>query len=93
MKFQNKKEELRQTIGLVALIISLGAISLQIWVLFSALEAFFQRRFEILLPSVFLSGLAFLACGASALLTKVNFIKGLSEGRTKTYQTKNYRRE
>lgn len=75
MRFQNKREEFRQTLESVCLIVSFGAIFLQIWVLLSGLEAFFQKRYENLLPSVFLSGLAFLACGISALLTRIDFLR------------------
>ena len=89
MRFLNKKEEFVHTVESVGLIISLGAIFLQIWVLISGIEAYFKGQYIHLLPSVILSGFAFMVCGISVFLTKLNFLKGTTEGRTKTYQ-KNY---
>lgn len=88
MKFANKQEDITRTLEMVALLISLGAIFLQIWVLISAIETYFKGNFSHLLPSVILSGLAFLACGFSVYLTNVDFLRGMSEGRSKTYQKK-----
>lgn len=88
MKFVNKREDITSTIETVALLISLGAIFLQIWVLISAIETFLKGNFSQLFPSVILSGLAFLACGFSVFLTNIEFLKGMSEGRSKTYQKK-----
>ena len=90
MRFSNKQEDFVHTIETVALIISLGAIFLQIWVLLSGIEAYFKGKYTHLLPSVILSGLAFVACGISVLLTNMHFLKGMTEGRSKTYQKKNY---
>ncbi len=86
MRFANKKEEFTQMIEAVALLVSLGAMFLQIWVLFSAIESYFQRNYVNLLPSVILSGLAFMACGGSILLTQIDFFKGVTEGRSRSYQ-------
>jgi hypothetical protein len=88
VRFSNKQEDFVHTIESVALIISLGAIFLQIWVLLSGIEAYFKGHYANLLPSVILSGLAFMACGVSVLLTNINFLKGMTEGRSKTYQKK-----
>lgn len=88
MRFENKKENFVRAIETVALFISLGAIFLQIWILISGLESYFNDRHEHLMPSVVLSGLAFMACGLGVLLTNLDFLKGMSEGRTKTYQKK-----
>ncbi len=89
MRFSNKKEYFAQTMETMALIISLGAIFLQIWVLLSGIEAYFKGKYANLLPSVILSGLAFMACGVSIFLTNLDFLKGMTEGRSKTYQKKN----
>lgn len=86
MRFSNKRENFAQTTETMALIISLGAIFFQIWVLFSAIESFFRGQYTNLLPSVILSALAFLAAGVAVILTNINSFKGATEGRTKTYQ-------
>jgi len=89
MRFSNKKEDFVRTVETVALIISLGAMFLQIWILLSGIEAYFKGNYANLLPSVLLSGLAFIACGVSVLLTNMDFLKGVTEGRGKTYQKEN----
>jgi|CXWL01.1.fsa_nt_gi hypothetical protein len=89
MRFANKKEEFVRAVETVALIISFGGIFLQIWVLISGLESYFKGKYENLLPSVILSGLAFLACGIGIFLTNLDFLKGMSDGRTKTYRKSN----
>ena len=88
MRFQNKNEEFLSSVATFCLILSLGAVFLQIWVIISAIEAYFQGKVEHLLPAVILSGLAFAGCGISALLTGIDFLKGMAEGRTRTYQKK-----
>lgn len=85
MRFENKKEQFTQLVERLGLIISLGAIFLQIWVLISGVEAYLRGRNELLFPSVILSGLALLACGVSVALTNLNFLKGIRVGRSKTY--------
>ncbi len=70
MRFADKRQEFIRSVESVALLISLGAVFLQIWVLISALEAYFQGKFEHLGPSVILSALALAACGLSVFLTK-----------------------
>jgi hypothetical protein len=86
MRFADKKHEFRRTIEMVCLFMSLGAVFLQIWVLVTAIDAYFKNNFHIIVPLVILSGLSFLICGLSFYLTDVNFLKGITEGRTKTYQ-------
>ncbi len=90
MRFSNKKQDFMRTMETVALIISLGAIFLQIWVLLSGIEAYSKGQYANLLPSVILSGLAFAACGVSVLLTKIDFLKGMTESRSRTYKNKNF---
>jgi hypothetical protein len=86
MKFKNKIEEFHQMLELLCLIISLGAVFFQIWILISGVQAYFEGKFENIVPAVILSGIAFLVCGVSALLTGVDPMKGIAQGRTKTYQ-------
>lgn len=86
MKFKNKLEEFHNTLEFLCVIISLGAVFFQIWILISAVQAYFDGKFNNLFPSVILSGIAFIACGISALLTGANPMKGVTQGRTKTYQ-------
>ena len=88
MRFKNKIQEFHDSIEFVCLIVSLGAIFLQIWLVISAIQAYFEQKWDNLLPAVILSGMAFVACGISALLTGINPMKGITEGRTKTYQKK-----
>ncbi len=88
MKFLDKREEFVHTIETVCLFICLGAIFFQIWILLSAIESSFKGNVTSLLPSMILSGLAFITCGVSVLLTNMGFLKGMSEDRSKTYQKK-----
>lgn len=86
MRFKNKIEEFHHTLEFLCVIISLGAVFFQIWILISAVQAYFEGKFVNLLPAVILSAVAFLFCGVSALLTGVDPMKGITRGRTKTYQ-------
>ena len=88
MKFSDKREEFVYTIETVCLFICLGAIFFQIWILLSAIESSFKGNLKLLLPSMILSGLAFITCGVSILLTNMDFLKEMTEGRSKTYQKK-----
>lgn len=88
MRFSNKKEAFINMVEWVALAMSLGAVFLQIWVLISALEMYFEKRYEHLLPSVILSAAALLVCGLSVYLTKIKFLEGMADGRSDTYQNK-----
>ncbi len=90
MRFANKKEDFLRTVEAVGLIISMGAVFLQIWILLSGIESFFKGNYSNLFPSMILSGFAFLACLFSIFLTKIDFLKGMNEGRSKSYQKKNY---
>lgn len=85
MRFVDKKAYFQKTIETVCLFLSSGAVFLQIMVLGNAIEAYQSGNFSVLLPLMLLSGFAFVICGINVLLTKVNFLKGITEGRTKTY--------
>ncbi len=86
MRFADKREDFVRSVETVALLLSVGAVFLQIWVLISALEAYFKGDYEHLGYSVILSALALAACSVSVFLTKLPFLKGMTEGRGKTYQ-------
>lgn len=86
MRFADKREDFVRSVETMALLLSLGAVFLQIWILISALEADFKGQYEHLGPSVILSALALAACSVSVFLTKLPFLKGMTEGRSKTYQ-------
>lgn len=86
MRFKNKNEEFHQTLEFMCLIVSLGAVFFQIWILISGVQSYFEGKFENLFPAMILSGAALLVCGVSALLTGVDPMKGITQGRTKTYQ-------
>ena len=89
MRFSDKKEDFSHMIEAVGLMISLGAVFLQVWVLISGIESYLNGKYINLLPSVILSGIAFLACGGSILLINIDFFKQTRAGRSKTYQNKN----
>ncbi len=86
MRFIDKKAEFQQTMESVCLFMSLGAVFFQIWVLMIALDAYMKGVFHIVIPLTILSGLGLLVCGASVYLTQINYLKGITEGRTQTYQ-------
>lgn len=85
MKFQDKQAGIVGMVETVCLILSLGAIFLQIWILLSGLEAYFQGNPESLSGSLVLSGVAVFVCALAAWTTTIDFMKGLKEGRTVTY--------
>ena len=71
MKFSNKKEDFNLMVEAVGLMISLGAVFFQVWILLSGIESYLSGKYANLLPSVILSGAAFLACGGSILLINI----------------------
>ncbi len=85
MKFRDVRQENRNSVEFVCLLLSLGAIFFQIWILSSSWEAFFQGNSYRLIPGVILSFIAFLVCALTAWTTGMSFMKGMDEGRTKTY--------
>ena len=86
MKFRDVRMDTKNTVELVCLFLSLGAIFFQIWILATSWEAYFQGHTQRLLPSVILSFFGFAICGLTAWTTGMSFMKGMEEGRTKTYQ-------
>jgi len=69
----------------VCLILSCGAVFLQIWILSSAIEAWFEGTTHGLIASVILSGVALLTCLLTAWTTTLDFTKGIVEGGTVSY--------
>lgn len=69
MKFKNRQTENAQMIENVCLILSLGAIFIQIWILFSAMESHLEGESSHLMGAAVLSGIALLCCGLTAFTT------------------------
>jgi hypothetical protein len=86
MKFHDARKENRDAVELVCLILSLAAIFFQIWILSTSLEAYFQGHGNRLLPAVIFSLVSFLVCALTAWTTGMSFMKGMDEGRTRTYK-------
>lgn len=85
MKFRDVRAETKKTIERVCLILSLGVIFIQIWILATSLEAYFQGKTEHLLASSVLSLIAFGVAGLCAWTMGMSLMKGSEEGRTQTY--------
>jgi len=85
MKFRDVRSETKTTVEMVCLVLSLSAIFFQIWILASSLETYFQGHIARLLPSAVFSFFALLVCCLTAWTTRMPFMKGMEEGRTKTY--------
>ncbi|MCA9398500.1 MAG: hypothetical protein KC618_02040 [Candidatus Omnitrophica bacterium] len=85
MRFKDKKQEVAAMVEIVCLILSSGAVFLQIWILSSTIEAWFEGTTHGLVASVILSGVALLTCLLTAWTTTLDFTKGITEGRTWTY--------
>ena len=86
MRFRNKAQEVKLMVETTCLILSGGAIFLQIWVLSWAIEGWFEGNTDGLVASVVLSGIALLTCILTAWTTTLDFTKGIREGRTQTYE-------
>ncbi|MCA9399998.1 MAG: hypothetical protein KC713_00090 [Candidatus Omnitrophica bacterium] len=86
MRFKDKKQEVTAMVESVCLILSCGAVFLQIWILSSTIEAWFEGTTHGLVASVILSAAALLTCLLTAWTTTLDFTKGITEGRTVTYQ-------
>lgn len=69
MKFKNRHAENAQMVENVCLILSLGAIFTQIWVLVSAMESYLEGKTSHLLGALALSGIALLCCALTAATT------------------------
>ncbi len=85
MKFRDVRTETKKSIEIVCLLLSLGAIFFQIWILATSMESFFQGENHRLLAGVVLSFIAFSVCALTAWTTGMEQMKGIAEGRTKTY--------
>ncbi len=85
MKFRDVRLENKKSIEIVCLLLSLGAIFFQIWILATSTESFFQGHNQRLLAGVLLSFISFSVCALTAWTTGMDLMKGTEEGRTKTY--------
>ncbi len=74
MKFRNRHAENAQMIENVCLILSLGAIFVQIWILFSAMESYLEGETSHLIGALALSGMALLCCGLTAFTTTLTVV-------------------
>ena len=72
MKFRDRHDENAQMVENVCLILSLGAIFTQIWILFSAMESYLEGKTSHLIGAIILSGIALLCCGFMAFTTALN---------------------
>ena len=75
MRFINRKNETAQTVAILLMILSLGAILLQIWILMSLAEAFLSGHAGRMGPWVILSGVGFLVCALTAWTTTFTYFK------------------
>ena len=89
MKFRDARTETIRSVEFVCLLLSLAAIFFQIWILSSSWESFFQGQTQRLVPAVIFSFIAFMVCALTAWTTGMSFMKGMDEGRTKTYHKRN----
>lgn len=85
MRFKDKKQEIQGMIESICLFLSGGAVFLQIWILSSMIESWFEGNTHGLIASVILSGVALFACILAAWTTTLDFSKGITEGRTISY--------
>lgn len=85
MRFKDKKQEIQGMVESVCLFLSGGAVFLQIWILSSMIESWFEGNTHGLIASVILSGFALSACILAAWTTTLDFSKGITEGRTVSY--------
>jgi len=81
MRFKDREAEqleLRETLGLI---LSLGAIFIQVWVLTSAMHSLLAGETEHLMAALILSGAALACCALTALTTMPRFLRLLSRNR------------
>ena len=80
MRFRDSRASTIEMIETVCLLLSSGAVFLQIWILLSGFESFFKGQYDHLGASVILSGVALLVCGLAAWTTTLNFYKNGEKG-------------
>lgn len=81
MRFKDREAEqleLRETLGLI---LSLGAIFVQIWVLTSAMHSLLSGETEHLAPGLILSAMSLACCALTALTTMPGFLRFLSRNK------------
>ncbi len=77
MRFKDREAEhleLKETLGLI---LSLGAIFVQIWVLTSAMHSLLSGQTEYLMAALILSAAALACCALTALTTMPRFLRYL----------------
>lgn len=81
MRFKDREAEhleLKETLGLI---LSLGAIFIQIWVLTSAMHSLLSGQTKHLLAALVLSGSALACCALTALTTMPGFLHYLTRNK------------
>ncbi len=80
MKFRNRNDETVQMVENICLILSLGAIFVQIWALMSGVESYLEGKHKYLIASLILSALC-LACSALTAFTTTLQLSNLKNSR------------
>jgi len=75
MKFKDQKSAKLQMIQSVCLLLSLGAIFSQIWVLIVNMELLFQGEYDSLWAGLLLSSFALACCAVTAWITTLDLFK------------------
>ena len=69
MKFKDRNNETTTMVESVCLILSLGAIFIQIWTLMSGVESYFAGKHHLLIGSLILSAFCLGCCALTAMTT------------------------
>lgn len=69
MKFKNRNDETAAMVENACLILSLGAIFVQIWALMSGVESYLGGKHHLLIGSLVLSALCLGCCALTAVTT------------------------
>ncbi len=87
MRFKNRTEETSQMVGNLCLLLSLGALFIQIWTLMSAVESYLRGEYRHLGPALILSLLALACCALSAWTTTFDFSQNNKDGQRSAENT------
>jgi FtsH-binding integral membrane protein len=82
MRFKNHNDETVQMVENLCLILSLGAIFIQIWTLMSAMESYLEGNYDHLGPTLVLSGIALACCALTAWTTTFDFSRSKQDKKT-----------
>lgn len=72
MRFKDRNAEMMQSVENLCLILSLGAIFIQIWVLISAVDSYLAAKWHFLGAAMVLSGICLACCVLTAWTTTLN---------------------